>query len=64
MSVETTVGLAVKLPVLFAAGALHHIAFTSPNPPAKSVREIDNIVDKTLFASITFVTVGQKVNMK
>jgi hypothetical protein len=61
LSIENTLGLATKIPVIFAAGALHHVAFTSPNPPASSERKIGNFVDKTLFASIAFVTIGQKV---
>ncbi|KAJ3879230.1 hypothetical protein F5051DRAFT_326382 [Lentinula edodes] len=50
----------LSIPLIFSAVALHHKAFTSPNPPPKSTRNYDGIVDRTLFRSIGFVTLGQK----
>ncbi|KAE9402952.1 hypothetical protein BT96DRAFT_917890 [Gymnopus androsaceus JB14] len=49
-----------SIPLIFSAVALHHKAFTSPNPPTTTGRSYNGIVEKTLFRSITFVTVGQK----
>ncbi|KAJ3839817.1 hypothetical protein EV361DRAFT_945380 [Lentinula raphanica] len=50
----------LSIPLIFSAVALHHKAFTSPNPPPKTARNSEGIVERTLFRSITFVTVGQK----
>ncbi|KAJ4465446.1 hypothetical protein J3R30DRAFT_2676061 [Lentinula aciculospora] len=53
----------LSIPLIFSAVALHHKAFTSPNPPPKTTRNYDGIVDRTLFRSIAFVTLGQKEGM-
>ncbi|KAJ3739648.1 hypothetical protein DFH05DRAFT_484392 [Lentinula detonsa] len=50
----------LSIPLIFSAVALHHKAFTSPNPPTKAERNSEGFVEKTLFRSIAFVTVGQK----
>ncbi|KAF5358679.1 hypothetical protein D9758_007660 [Tetrapyrgos nigripes] len=50
----------LKIPLIFASAALHHKAFTSPNPAPMTKRNYHGWVEKTLFRSIAFVTIGQK----
>ncbi|KAJ3783089.1 hypothetical protein GGU10DRAFT_274253 [Lentinula aff. detonsa] len=52
----------LSIPLIFSAVGLHHKAFTSPNPPTKTERNSEGFVEKTLFRSIAFVTVGQKAS--
>jgi len=59
---STMASSVLKIPLIFASAALHHKAFTSPNPAPTTQRNYQGFVEKTLFRSITFVTVGQKVS--